>query len=349
MATINGKPKIIKEINMALVRKNIIRHSPITKPELSKLLGLSLPTVNKCVDELLEKEIVKVFEGEIQVKGSGKKPIFYEINSDHVSYIAAYFKGTILTVREYNLLGKIKNEKIKKLKEDSDEKVLISVLDKIIKESKNKENIEAISIGVAGIVEENGSINNVYTLKKFNGVFLKRILEERYNIPTIIENDANLVTFGLIDKIEFNTKNLVYIYMGTGIGTGTVIDGKLHKGKSNFSGEIGELPISIEKTLEDDYKEVLKRKDMEKFEKIIIFVIMINISILNPEIIVLNSDILKIEKSLLQNIIKKISKKFGEKNMPEIILDNNDIENGMKGALKLALQESDKDLKIIGK
>ncbi|MEQ3306063.1 ROK family transcriptional regulator [Fusobacterium varium] len=349
MATINGKPKIIKEINMALVRKNIIRHSPITKPELSKLLGLSLPTVNKCVDELLEKEIVKVFEGEIQVKGSGKKPIFYEINSDHVSYIAAYFKGTILTVREYNLLGKIKNEKVKKLKEDSDEKVLISVLDKIIKESKNKENIEAISIGVAGIVEENGSINNVYTLKKFNGVFLKRILEERYNIPTIIENDANLVTFGLIDKIEFNTKNLVYIYMGTGIGTGTVIDGKLHKGKSNFSGEIGELPISIEKTLEDDYKEVLKRKDMEKFEKIIIFVIMINISILNPEIIVLNSDILKIEKSLLQNIIKKISKKFGEKNMPEIILDNNDIENGMKGALKLALQESDKDLKIIGK
>ena len=179
MATINGKPKIIKEINMALVRKNIIRHSPITKPELSKLLGLSLPTVNKCVDELLEKEIVKVFEGEIQVKGSGKKPIFYEINSDHVSYIAAYFKGTILTVREYNLLGKIKNEKVKKLKEDSDEKVLISVLDKIIKESKNKENIEAISIGVAGIVEENGSINNVYTLKKFNGVFLKRILEER--------------------------------------------------------------------------------------------------------------------------------------------------------------------------
>ena len=157
MATINGKPKIIKEINMALVRKNIIRHSPITKPELSKLLGLSLPTVNKCVDELLEKEIVKVFEGEIQVKGSGKKPIFYEINSDHVSYIAVYFKGTILTVREYNLLGKIKNEKVKKLKEDSDEKVLISVLDKIIKESKNKENIEAISIGVAGIVEENGS------------------------------------------------------------------------------------------------------------------------------------------------------------------------------------------------
>ena len=235
------------------------------------------------------------------------------------------------------------------MKEDSDEKVLISVLDKIIKESKNKENIEAISIGVAGIVEENGSINNVYTLKKFNGVFLKRILEKRYNIPIIIENDANLVTFGLIDKIEFNTKNLVYIYMGTGIGTGTVIDGKLHKGKSNFSGEIGELPISIEKTLEDDYKEVLKRKDMEKFEKIIIFVIMINISILNPEIIVLNSDILKIEKSLLRNIIKKISKKFGEKNMPEIILDNNDIENGMKGALKLALQESDKDLKIIGK
>ena len=60
MTTINGKPKIIKEINMALVRKNIIRNSPITKPELSKLLGLSLPTINKCVDELLEKEIVKV-------------------------------------------------------------------------------------------------------------------------------------------------------------------------------------------------------------------------------------------------------------------------------------------------
>ena len=136
---------------------------------------------------------------------------------------------------------------------------------------------------------------------------------------------------------------------GTGIGTGTVINGKLHKGKSNFSGEIGELPVSTDKTLEDDYKEIIKRKDMEKFEKLIIFILMINISILNPEIIVLSSDILKIEKSLLKRIIKKISERFGEENMPEIILDSNDIENGMKGALKLALQESDKDLKIIGK
>ena len=48
---------------------------------------------------------------------------------------------------------------------------MISVLDKMIKESKNKENIEAISIGIAGIMEENGSINNVYTLKNFNGIF----------------------------------------------------------------------------------------------------------------------------------------------------------------------------------
>ena len=349
MTTINGKPKIIKEINMALVRKKYHKKFTYNKAKLSKLLGLSLPTINKCVDELLEKEIVKVFEGEVEVKGSGKKPIFYEINSDHVSYIAAYFKGTVLTVREYNLLGKVKNEKVKKLKEDSDEKILISVLDKMIKESKNKENIEAISIGIAGIMEENGSINNVYTLKNFNGIFLKEVLEERYDIPIIIENDANLVTFGLVDKIEFNTRDLVYIYLGTGIGTGTVINGKLHKGKSNFSGEIGELPVSTDKTLEDDYKEIIKRKDMEKFEKLIIFILMINISILNPEIIVLSSDILKIEKNLLKRIIKKISERFGEENMPEIILDSNDIENGMKGALKLALQESDKDLKIIGK
>ena len=148
MTTINGKPKIIKEINMALVRKNIIRNSPITKPELSKLLGLSLPTINKCVDELLEKEIVKVFEGEIEVKGSGKKPVFYEINSNHVSYIAAYFKGTVLTIREYDLLGKIKNEKVKKLKEDSDEKVLLSILDKMIKDMIITKSINIIDTGI---------------------------------------------------------------------------------------------------------------------------------------------------------------------------------------------------------
>ena len=52
MKTLTGKPKMLKEINSSIIENLVFENGPISKPELAKRTGLSLPTINKLVDDL---------------------------------------------------------------------------------------------------------------------------------------------------------------------------------------------------------------------------------------------------------------------------------------------------------
>ncbi len=349
MARISGRPELIKKINKSLIKKIIIEKAPITKPQLSKILDLSLPTVNKAVDELLEEGIVKIHQNTIEVKGSGKKPIFYEINGDCVTVLVAYFNNNILLIREYNLLSEIKNEKRINIENDITVESFLLHLNEMFSESQNRENITSISIGIPGVIENNNCISGAYTLKNFNGINLRKIIEEKFKVKAAVENDVNLIAMGILGKLNPNIENLVYLFLGKGIGTGIIINNKLYKGKSNFAGEIGEISLPNEESIEDKYKSAVKNNDEEKIRKIINFILAINISLLNPDVIIINSSIFKLRQSLLNEIYIKLKEKFGEHNTPEIYLDEKDTENGVDGALKMAFLKDNNDLNIVGK
>ena len=349
MTKISGKPEIIKKINTNLVKKAIIENAPITKPQLSKMLNLSLPTINKTVEELLLIGEVRKCENKIEVKGSGKKPVFYEVNGDSITSIIVYFKNNFLYMKEYNILSEIKNEKKYHINKDFEIEKFLNILNKMYNESKNKENIRSISIGIPGEIEKNGCISGAYTLTNFNGINLQKIIEEKYNIEVKIENDVNLIAIGLLEKVPSDIKNLVYLFLGEGIGTGILIDKKLYKGKSNFAGEIGEILLFDGKTIEEKYKLTIESNNKEEIKRIILFILTINISILNPDIIIINSSIYKITKKIFDEILKKLKEKFGENNIPEIYLDEKDLENGIEGTLKMASFKNKDNLSIIDK
>lgn len=349
MIKISGKPEIIKKVNTNLVKKAIIENAPITKPQLSKMLNLSLPTINKTVEELLVTGEVRKCENKIEVKGSGKKPIFYEINGDSITSIIVYFKNNFLLMKEYNILSEIKNEKKYHIDKELKIEKFLNFLDEMYNESKNKGNIRSISIGIPGVIEKNGCISGAYTLINFNGINLQKIIEEKYHIEVKIENDVNLIAIGLLEKVPSDIKNLVYLFLGKGIGTGILIDKKLYKGKSNFAGEIGEILLFDGKTIEEKYKLAIKVNDKEEIKKIILFILIINISILNPDIIIINSSIYKITKKFFDEILEKLKEKFGKNNIPEIYLDEKDLENGIEGTLKMASFKSKDSLSIVDK
>lgn len=349
MARISGKPELIKKINMSLIRKAITENSPITKPQLSKKLNLSLPTVNKAVDELLKEKVVKICQNVIKVKGSGKKPIFYEINGDCITVLTAYFNNNTLFLREYNLLSEIKNEKIINTQNGITVEKFLKYLDEMFLDSVSKKNITAISVGIPGVIEKNDCISGAHTLKDFNGINLKKIIEDKYGIKVVVENDANLITMGILEKLDPKIENLIYLFLSRGIGTGIIIDNKLYKGKSNFAGEIGEILLLDGETIEEKYKSAIENRDKENLKKIINFILTVNISLLNPDIVIINSSIFKINQNLLNKIYIELKEKFGECNVPEIYLDEKEVENGIEGALKMAFLKSNNDFTVVGK
>lgn len=105
-------------------------------------------------------------------------------------------------------------------------------------------NIEAIGIGVPSVVDvEKGIVYDVQNIPSWKEVPLKDILENEFNRPVFINNDANC--FALGEKhfgAAINYKSVVGLILGTGFGSGLILNNTLYSGNNCGAGEVGMLP-----------------------------------------------------------------------------------------------------------
>jgi glucokinase len=105
--------------------------------------------------------------------------------------------------------------------------------------------VVGIGIGMPGFMNvETGeilAINNIPSLKGFS---VKRAVEKKFNLPAFQNNDANCFALG---EAYFGAgkgfKTMVGITMGTGLGSGIIINRKIHSGLAGGAGEVGCIPI----------------------------------------------------------------------------------------------------------
>ena len=105
--------------------------------------------------------------------------------------------------------------------------------------------VTGIGVGVPSVVDsEKGIVYNVANIPAWKEVYLKDILEREFGVPVAVNNDANCFALGAWRYGEGQgTKHMVGLTMGTGIGSGIIIDGKLYNGVNTGAGEIGSLPF----------------------------------------------------------------------------------------------------------
>ncbi len=133
-------------------------------------------------------------------------------------------------------------------KEGRDEmiKFLVSFSREIIEKSQlPRDKICGMGIGFPGPLNaESGIVFNPPNLIGWDNVPLKDILEEELKMPVSIENDANSAALGEWWKgVGAGTNSLVCITLGTGIGGGIILDGRVWHGASWIAGEIGHTTI----------------------------------------------------------------------------------------------------------
>lgn len=106
--------------------------------------------------------------------------------------------------------------------------------------------IAGVGIGVPGLVDSHkGIIHYLVNIRGWRNVRLKTILEKRLSLPVAIDNDVNVMTLGeFIFGAGKGSKNLVCLTLGTGVGGGLIIGGRLYRGSSMVAGEIGHIPIN---------------------------------------------------------------------------------------------------------
>lgn len=142
-------------------------------------------------------------------------------------------------------LGLVKENVLQKIDtisivDGNDKKATLDQLIGLIEHSFSNE-IAAIGMGVPSVVDLiTGVIFDTVNIPSWKVVHLKAILEERFNIPVFINNDANCFAIG--EKyfgLGRQADNMVGLISGTGTGAGIISNGKLVSGRNCGAGEFG--------------------------------------------------------------------------------------------------------------
>lgn len=105
----------------------------------------------------------------------------------------------------------------------------------------------SIGIGCPGTCNSDSGIVEYSNNLGFLNVPLRKDVEDEFGIPVYLENDANAAAFGeFVAGAAKGAKSTVVITLGTGVGSGIVIDGKLYRGANFAGGEIGHTVIVVD-------------------------------------------------------------------------------------------------------
>lgn len=154
--------------------------------------------------------------------------------------------GTNTKVGAVNNKGEIISKSNFKTQIFNSEIDFINVLSNhIINLSKNinqESKIKGIGIGAPNGNYYTGTIENAPNLRWGGNVPIVKILKEKFNVPIKLTNDANAAAMGemLYGKAK-GMNNFIMITLGTGLGSGFVVNGKLMLGHDGFAGELGHI------------------------------------------------------------------------------------------------------------
>jgi len=106
--------------------------------------------------------------------------------------------------------------------------------------------VRALGVGAPGAVDpETGRVIFAPNLQ-WQDVPLKKLIEKQLGVTVAVENDCNSATLGVFEKeLQSKPRYMVGIFIGTGIGGGFMIDGKLYPGASGTAAEIGHMVIQV--------------------------------------------------------------------------------------------------------
>ncbi len=110
----------------------------------------------------------------------------------------------------------------------------------------SKRQIAGVGIGLPGLVDyEKGVVRFLPNIPGWRNVHLKSILQKKIKLPVFVDNDVKMITLA---ESQFGAgqgvANLVCLTLGTGVGAGLILNGRLYRGEGNAAGELGHMPIN---------------------------------------------------------------------------------------------------------
>lgn len=256
---------LIKDINTISVLNALHDTKSASIRELAGLCSLSVVTVSTIVKQLLKEG--RILKGDMTPSEGGRPSQRYMFNSRHQLGLIMFTREISgidsVCLRLFDLYGNNLKSQNYAMPEIDPEKIQ-SLLDIWVADFPA---IRAIGFGLPGI-EHKGSMI-ILDYKALVGTPIIERFQSRYGIPVMVENDVNAAVVGLAHAVNTSTAATsmadtpeadtgmeaptaasceIYVYFPRKYppGAGINLNGRLIKGRRNFAGEIGWLPLGIE-------------------------------------------------------------------------------------------------------
>ena len=232
-----------------LIKRSIIAYMAVngesTLAELTKELRISIPTITKLVQELVDEGIVTDL-GKVETPG-GRRPNVFGLTNTKIYFAGVNVGRDHMTFVITDLQNNIIREEVDDTFELSDRS---QCLDKICDNIENFinncgiEKCHILGVGVCIVGRVNTQQGRSY--KYFTGVeaSLREMVEQRVGIRVLVENDTRSRCYAEYTcGRSKDESNVLYLHLGLGVAIGIVVNGKLFYGKNGFAGEFGHIPF----------------------------------------------------------------------------------------------------------
>lgn len=233
--------------NLQLKKKMLdyfTRQGPATINDVSKALNISSPKATSLINELIDSRLVEDNgKGE---SGVGRRPSLFGLTKDSFFFIGVEVKKDHIHIgiTDFNnRLIKMKRLPYKLANNEAALEHLCELINSFIKSNAiEKKKIVALGINLSGRISHQTGFS--YSFFNFTEDALSKIIKNKVNIPTYLENDSRAMAFGEFSNgVVKEEKNVLFVNVDHGLGLGIMINGALYYGKSGFAGEFGHIPF----------------------------------------------------------------------------------------------------------
>ncbi len=244
-----GSFQWMKTLNKSIILNKIRTSGPISRAQIAKDTKLTPPTVSSIVKELIEQGIVR--ESAQGTSQGGRKPTMLVINRTEFYIIGIDAGPRTVKFVLADLSGDLKEEKITPIDSTITSHQFIEVLITGVKSlllARKGLVGKIVGIGVAmhGVVKVEDGVSEFAPNLDLRDVAIKEELEKAFDYEVKVENDARAMALG---EAWFGdsegVKSMLALNIGSGIGAGLMIDGKLYHGEYDLAGEIGHMTLDL--------------------------------------------------------------------------------------------------------
>lgn len=221
-----------------------------TRGQLIEVTGLARSTVAQRLDALLSAGLV-VEAGEAASTG-GRPPMILGFNDNAGVVLAADFGATHSRVAVTNLGAQTLAQRTAEIDINLGPAEVLAWLETVFEEllsesDRTAENVKGIGVGLPGPVDsDRGMAVHPPIMAGWHEYAVSAHLRETFGVPVLVDNDVNIMALGEQFAMAPRYEDFLYLKVGTGIGSGLVLGGRIHRGADGAAGDIGHVRAASE-------------------------------------------------------------------------------------------------------